>query len=85
MYLDLRAELKKLDEKNGTNTIETFLEFLLANYMEDSKLMIWMGEHIFGKPTQPLDVSGGLDITFDEETIRKAKRAIREALDRTNT
>jgi hypothetical protein len=33
--LSLRDYLKQSD-------IQTFIEFLLANYMEDSRLMIWM-------------------------------------------
>jgi hypothetical protein len=62
-YLDLRAELEKRDPE----ALDTFIEFLLANYMEDTKLMIWVGEHLFGKPTQPIegDFSGTLTLAFD--------------------
>lgn len=35
--------------------IETFFEFLMANYMEDSKLMIWVGDHLLGKAPQSID------------------------------
>jgi hypothetical protein len=52
-YLDLRAELEKRDPE----ALDTFIEFLLANYMEDTKLMIWVGEHLFGKPQQNVDVT----------------------------
>lgn len=47
--------------------IQTFFEFLLANYMEDSKLMIWMGDHLLGKAPQPLSNAEGrpLMIAFD--------------------
>lgn len=66
--LVLRDLLSKKD-------IQTFLEFLLANYMEDSKLMIWMGDHIFGKAPQPLtgDPNSPLEIkvTGVEIAVRK--------------
>lgn len=39
--------------------VERFVEFLLANYMEDSRLMIWMGDHLFGKAPQAVDVTSG--------------------------
>ena len=48
--LFLRDLLKKKD-------IDTFLEFLLANYMEDSRLMTWMGDHIFTKIPQGVDLT----------------------------
>jgi hypothetical protein len=77
-YLDLRAALEKKDPK----AIDTFLEFLLANYMEDSKLMIWMGEHIFGKPTQEVDVSGDIEHhIFDEETKAKTDAILKGYID----
>lgn len=53
LYLNLREEIMQRDPK----AIDTFVEYLLANYMEDSKLMIWVGEHIFGKPQQNIDVT----------------------------
>jgi len=37
--------------------VDTFVEFLKANYMEDTKLMVWLGEHLFGKPSQAVDVT----------------------------
>ena len=48
--LQLRDYLKQKD-------IDTFIEFLLANYMEDSKLMTWMGDHLFQKLPQAVDVT----------------------------
>lgn len=50
--ITLRELLTKKD-------IDTFMEFLLANYMEDAKLMVWMGDHIFGKAPQALDLTSG--------------------------
>jgi hypothetical protein len=47
--------------------VEEFIEFLKANYMEDPKLMVWLGEHLFGKAVQPLANDNGqpLMIAFD--------------------
>lgn len=58
--LALTDYLKKKD-------IDTFVEFLLANYMEDTRLMTWMGDHLFGKAPQPVTGAdgGALVISFD--------------------
>jgi len=74
-YLDLRAELEKRDPK----AIETFIEFLLANYMEDTKLMIWVGEHLFGKPVQAIegDFSAALTLSFDKAFNAPTRKASR--------
>lgn len=37
--------------------IDEFIEFLIDNYKEDSRLMIWMGDHIFGKAPQAIDLT----------------------------
>jgi len=50
--LVLRDHLKEKD-------IDTFIEYLLSNYMESEKLMIWMGDHLFTKPVQAVDVTSG--------------------------
>lgn len=50
--LELLQKKGKKTHKNENHYIEEFLDFLLENYMEDTRLMVWMGEHIFGKPTQ---------------------------------
>jgi hypothetical protein len=52
--LTLRDYLSKKD-------IDTFVEYLLANYMEDSRLMVWLGEHLFGKAPQAIDLTSGGD------------------------
>lgn len=39
--------------------VKEFIEFLKANYMEDTKLMIWLGDHLFGKAAQEVDVTSG--------------------------
>lgn len=53
--------------------VNEFIEFLLANYMEDSKLMIWMGDHIFGKaPQQITGADGGpLIVEISEHVAKK--------------
>lgn len=56
-YISLREMLQERGKKDKKDYIEEFIEFLLANYMEDSKLMIWFGEHLFGKAPQSLDVT----------------------------
>jgi hypothetical protein len=35
------------------------MEFLIDNYKEDARLMIWMGEHIFGKALQTITGADG--------------------------
>jgi len=37
--------------------IDEFIEFLIDNYKEDARLMIWMGDHIFGKAPQAIDIT----------------------------
>lgn len=66
-YLDLQELLKAKGKEDGKDYIQEYIDFLLANYMEDTKLMIWVGEHLFGKPVQPIegDLSGTLTLTFD--------------------
>lgn len=56
--------------------IDTFMEFLLANYMEDSRLMVWMGDHLFGKAPQPLSNPDGsaLSIVFDAQFNAPARK-----------
>lgn len=39
--------------------INEFMEFLIDNYKEDARLMIWMGDHIFGKAPQAVDLTSG--------------------------
>ena len=68
--LQLRDYLKQQD-------IDTFVEFLLANYMEDGRLMIWMGDHIFGKAVQPLSGPDGEPL-FNPDAKEKAQKALGE-------
>jgi hypothetical protein len=35
-----------------------FVEFILDNYMGDMRLAQWMGDHLFIKPKQELEVGG---------------------------
>ncbi len=35
----------------------TFVEFMLSNYMGDMRLATWVGEHLFAKPKQDVDVT----------------------------
>jgi len=58
---DLIEMLKKKgkdDHKDEEHFIQEFLDFLLDNYKEDARLMQWMGDHLFGKATQALEVGG---------------------------
>jgi hypothetical protein len=36
---------------------KTFVEFILENYMADMRLAQWMGDHLFSKPRQDVDVT----------------------------
>ena len=64
--LNLKSYLTEMD-------IKTFIEFLLANYMEDARLMMWMGDHIFGKAPQPItgNEGGPLQIEISEAIAKK--------------
>jgi len=35
--------------------IQTFFEFVMATYMEDPKLVVWVGDHLLGKAPQAID------------------------------
>jgi hypothetical protein len=49
--------------------VVTFVEFLKDNYMEDTKLMTWLGDHLFGKPAQALTGPDGGPIEIKGVTI----------------
>jgi hypothetical protein len=76
-YLDLQQLLKKQGEIDDKDYIQEYIEYLIANYKESDKLMIWMGEHIFGKPVQPVEgeLNGELTLTFDNAFTPKTKRS----------
>jgi hypothetical protein len=74
-YLNLREVLERRGKEDDKDYIAEFTAFLLANYMEDTKLMIWVGEHLFGKPVQPVeaDVTGTLSLSFDNAFASQPK------------
>lgn len=37
--------------------LKTFVEFILENYMADMRLAVWLGDHLFAKPRQDVDVT----------------------------
>lgn len=37
----------------------TFIEFVLSNYMGDMRITTWLGDHLFSKPRQDVDVTSG--------------------------
>ena len=49
--LTLTDYLKKKD-------IDNVMKYLLANYQKDTRLAIWMADHLFGKAPQALELSG---------------------------
>ena len=53
--------------------VDEFVEFLKANYMEDTKLMVWLGEHLFGKVPQAITgpEGGPIKIESVEISVRK--------------
>lgn len=56
--------------KRDPEALNTFVEFLMDNYKESDKLMVWMGDQIFHKAPQNVDVTSGgkpLLIGVDEE------------------
>jgi hypothetical protein len=57
--------------------IDEFIEFLIDNYKEDARLMMWMGDHIFGKAPQAMEVTGKdgepLAIQISETIAKKNK------------
>lgn len=37
----------------------TFIEFMLSTYMSDMRVATWLGDHLFSKPRQDVDVTTG--------------------------
>lgn len=45
-----------------------FVEFILSIYMSDMRVATWMGDQLFGKAPQALDITSGgqpLQVSFD--------------------
>jgi hypothetical protein len=53
--------------------VETFVEFVLANYMESDKLAAWFGDQLFGKASQALTGPDGgpIQVQGVEISVRK--------------
>ena len=54
------------DHQDEAHYIDEFLDFLLDNYKEDARLMQWMGDHLYGKAQQ------SVDLTSDGEPVQIA-------------
>src|SRR5258708_12964855 len=39
--------------------IKTYVEYMLSSYMGSDKLATWVGEYLFVKPVQSIDVTSG--------------------------
>jgi hypothetical protein len=50
-----------------------FVKFILASYMGDMRLAVWLGDQLFGKAPQPLTgpEGGPIEIKGVEITVRK--------------
>jgi hypothetical protein len=53
--------------------IDEFIEFLIDNYKEDARLMMWMGDHIFGKAPQAITGPDGGPIEIKKVTVSVRK------------
>lgn len=64
--LALTDYLKKQD-------IDQFMEWLLTTYMDDSRVAIWMADHLFGKAPQPITGADGgpIELAGVEIKVRK--------------
>lgn len=49
----------KLSDYVSEKDRKVFVEFILSNYMGDMRLATWLGEHLFAKPKQDVDVTSG--------------------------
>ena len=50
--LRLADYVSEEDKKN-------FIEFIMSNYMSDMRLATWLGDHLYAKPRQDIDVTSG--------------------------
>jgi len=55
----LRKKAKAEGKKQEDHYITEFTDFLIDNYKESDKLMVWMGDHLFGKAQQSVDLTSG--------------------------
>ncbi len=46
---------RRITDYWGEDAINEFFEFLRDNYKEDSRLMVWVGDHLLGKAPQSID------------------------------
>lgn len=69
----LKAYLKQAD-------IDEFVDFVLTNYMEDSKVLLWLGDHIFGKAPQPItNGEDGAPFVFQISEVLVKKNGIQSS------
>lgn len=55
-----------------------FIEFMLSVYKDDMRVATWIGDQLFGKASQAVEMTGniGLTVSFDtsfDASTRKAK------------
>jgi hypothetical protein len=62
----------KLHEVMKKKDVDTFVDWLVTSYMDDSKVAIWMADHLFGKAPQPITGADGgpIEITGVDITVR---------------
>ncbi len=67
------AAMLKLHELMKKKDIDQFVEWLLTSYMDDSRVAIWMADHLFGKAPQPITGPDGgpVQVTGVEINVRK--------------
>lgn len=55
---------------------QEYVEFIKGTYMEDAKLSQWIGDQLFGKATQAVEMTGAdggpIEMTGVEITVRKS-------------
>lgn len=60
---------------------KTFVEFVMSSYMGDMNLAKWVGDHLFVKPKQEMDITSGgqplplFDRVLKNDGARKDKGA----------
>ena len=53
--------------------IKDYMFWLKENYKSDPQLAKYVGDHLFGKPIQPLTGEGGGPIQFTKVTVKVLK------------
>lgn len=64
--LDLRDYMKEKD-------IKEFFTYLMTTYQTDSRIAVWVADHLFGKAPQPLTGADGGAIEFKGVEIKVRK------------